>query len=89
MYLLLKLFFYDFFSVKSKSLYPRSKFEFEQDLPSLYRPARKQRVLTRSYGTVQYVALTRLTYDRGQFSLHSPMQGLTMTTPMVRSDFLQ
>ena len=35
------------------SLYPRSKFEFEQDLPSLYRPARKRRVLTRSYGTVR------------------------------------
>ena len=34
------------------SLYPRSKFEFEQDLPSLYRIARLQRVLTRSYGTV-------------------------------------
>ena len=25
---------------KTISLYPRSKFEFEQDLPSLYRPAR-------------------------------------------------
>ena len=31
----------------------RSKFEFEQDLPSLYRPAKLQRVLTRSYGTVR------------------------------------
>ena len=38
---------------------------------------------------VQYVALTRLTYDRGQFSLHSPVRGLIMTTPMARSDFLQ
>ena len=38
---------------------------------------------------VQYVALTRLTYDRGQFSWHSPKRGLTMTTPMARSDFLQ
>ena len=37
---------------------------------------------------VQYVALTRLTYDRGQFSWHSPKRGLTMTTPMVHSDFL-
>ena len=38
---------------------------------------------------VQYVTLTRLTYDRGQFSWHSPVGGLTMTTPMARSDFLQ
>ena len=38
---------------------------------------------------VHYVALTRLTYDRGQFSWHSPVRGLTMTTPMARSDFLQ
>ena len=38
---------------------------------------------------VQYVALNRLTYDRGQFSWHSPVGGLTMTTPMARSDFLQ
>ena len=38
---------------------------------------------------VQYVALTRLTYDRDQFSWHSPVRGLTMTTPMARSDFLQ
>ena len=37
---------------------------------------------------VQYAALTRLTYDRGQFSWHSPVRGLTMTTPMARSDFL-
>ena len=35
------------------TLYPRSKFEFEQDLPSLYRSARQRRVLTRSYGTVR------------------------------------
>ena len=32
--------------------------------------------------SVQYVALTRLTYDSGQFSWHN---GLTMTTPMARS----
>ena len=32
---------------------------------------------------VQYVALTRLTYDRGQFSWHSPVGGLTMKTPMA------
>ena len=38
---------------------------------------------------VQYVALTRLTYDRGKFSWHSPVRGLTMTTPMARLDFLQ
>ena len=38
---------------------------------------------------VQYVALTRLTYYRGQFSWHSPVRGLTMTTPMARSDLLQ
>ena len=38
---------------------------------------------------VQYVALTRLTYDRGQFSWHSPVRGLTMTTPLACSDFLQ
>ena len=38
---------------------------------------------------VQYVALTRLTYDRGQFFWHCPVGGLTTTTPMVRSDFLQ
>ena len=38
---------------------------------------------------VQHVALTRLTYDRGQFSWHSLVRGLTMTTPMARSDFLQ
>ena len=25
---------------KHQELYPRSKFEFEQDLPSLYRPSR-------------------------------------------------
>ena len=36
---------------------------------------------------VQYVALTRLTYYRGQFSWHSPVRGLTMTTPMERLDF--
>ena len=36
---------------------------------------------------VQYVALTRITYDRGQFSWHSPVGGLTETTPMARSDF--
>ena len=77
----------------SHSLYPHSKFEFEQDMLSLYRPARWQRVLTQSYGSqvqysVQYVDLTRLTYDRGQFSGHSPVGGLTMTTPMARSDFL-
>ena len=46
---------------------------------SVYRP----------YHMVQYVALTRLTFDRGQFSWHSPVRGLTMTTPMARSDFLQ
>ena len=51
----------------------RSKFEFVQDLPSLYQPARYQRVPTRSYGnpvsySVKYVALTRLTYDKGQYS---------------------
>ena len=39
--------------------------------------------------SVQYVALTRLTYDRGQFSWHSPVKGLTMATPMARSDYLQ
>ena len=71
----------------SHSLYPHSKFEFEQDLLSLYRPARWQRVLTRSYGTVR--CPKELTYDRGQFSWHSPVRGLTMTTPMARSDFLQ
>ena len=69
------------------SLYPHCKFEFEQDqfpvctgLPdnSMYWPD----------PMVQYVALTRLTYDRGQFSWHSPVRGLTMTTPMARSDFL-
>ena len=38
---------------------------------------------------VQYVALTRLIYDRGQFSWHSLVGGLTMTTPVARSDFLQ
>ena len=38
---------------------------------------------------VQYVSLTKLTYVRGQFSCHSPVGGLTMTTPMARSDFLQ
>ena len=70
----------------------RSKFEFVQDLPSLYQPARYQRVPTRSYGnpvsySVQYVALTRLTYDKGQYSWHSPVGGLTVTTPMARSDF--
>jgi len=31
----------------------RSKFEFEQDLLSLYRPTRYEGVLTRSYGTVR------------------------------------
>ena len=35
------------------ALYPPSKFEFEQDLPSLYRPARYWRVLTRSYSTAR------------------------------------
>ena len=34
---------------------------------------------------VQYVSLTRLTYDRGQFSWHSPVRGLTITTPIARS----
>ena len=71
----------------TRSLYPRSKVEFEQDLPSctglpdnsVYWPD----------PMVQYVVLTRLTCDRGQFSLHSPVRGLTMTTPMARSDFLQ
>ena len=38
---------------------------------------------------VQYVTLTRLTYDRVQFSWHSPVGRLTVTTPMARSDFLQ
>ena len=59
----------------SDSPYRRNKFEFKQDLP---------RVCTGLPDNI-----TRLTYDRGQFSSHSPVRGLTMTTPMARSDFLQ
>jgi len=66
---------------------PRSKFEFEQDLPCLYRPARNS--VYWPDPMVQFVALTRLIYDRGQFSWHSPVRGLTMTTPIVRFGFLQ
>ena len=70
-------------------LYPRSKFEFEQDLP-MFVPACQITACTYwPDPMVQYVALTRLTYDRGQLSWHSPVRGLTMTTSMARSDFLQ
>ena len=61
-----------FFDWIINSLYPRSKFEFEQDLPSLCRPARYQRVPD---PVVQYVALTRLAYDRGQFLGIIPWEG--------------
>ena len=57
----------------------RSKFEFEQELPSLYRTA--------IFCTVRRPNQTNI--DRGQFSWHSPVGGLTMTTPMARSEFLQ
>ena len=42
--------------------------------------------MTKTY-SVQYITLTRLTYDRGQFSWHSPVGWLTLTFPMARSDF--
>ena len=62
----------------------RSKFECEQDLPSLHCRVPDNSVYWPD-PMVQYVDLTRLTYDRGQFSWHSPVRGLTITTPIARS----
>ena len=56
-----------------------TKFEFEQDLPSLYQTA--------IFCTVRRLNQTNI--RQGSIFLQCPVGGRTITTPMERSDFLK
>ena len=52
---------------------------------SRFKPVLNWNRFWRIWSSYLLNSLNLLTHDRGQFSWHSPVWGLTMTTPMTRS----